>query len=163
MYPHRAVFEGIGSLSLQRAEERKKRDMWAVFALLSAVFAALTGILAKLGMEGINSNLATAIRTVVVLVMAWAIVFLTGKQHEIGDISTRSWVFLLLSGLATGLSWLCYFHALQIGQASRVIPIDKFSVVISMVLAFVVLREAVTVQTVIGGLLITAGTLVLIL
>ena len=132
--------------------------MWAVFALLSAVFAALTGILAKLGMEGINSNLATAIRTVVVLVMAWAIVFLTGKQHEIGDISTRSWVFLLLSGLATGLSWLCYFHALQIGQA-----IDKFSVVISMVLAFVVLREAVTVQTVIGGLLITAGTLVLIL
>ena len=135
--------------------------MWAVFALLSAVFAALTGILAKLGMEGINSNLATAIRTVVVL--AWAIVFLTGKQHEIGDISTRSWVFLLLSGLATGLSWLCYFHALQIGQASRVIPIDKFSVVISMVLAFVVLREAVTVQTVIGGLLITAGTLVLIL
>ena len=130
--------------------------MWAVFALLSAVFAALTGILAKLGMEGINSNL-------VVLVMAWAIVFLTGKQHEIGDISTRSWVFLLLSGLATGLSWLCYFHALQIGQASRVIPIDKFSVVISMVLAFVVLREAVTVQTVIGGLLITAGTLVLIL
>ena len=129
--------------------------MWAVFALLSAVFAALTGILAKLGMEGINSNL--------VLVMAWAIVFLTGKQHEIGDISTRSWVFLLLSGLATGLSWLCYFHALQIGQASRVIPIDKFSVVISMVLAFVVLREAVTVQTVIGGLLITAGTLVLIL
>lgn len=137
--------------------------MWAVFALLSAVFAALTGILAKLGMEGINSNLATAIRTVVVLVMAWAIVFLTGKQHEIGDISTRSWVFLLLSGLATSLSWLCYFHALQIGQASRVIPIDKFSVVISMVLAFVVLREAVTVQTVIGGLLITAGTLVLIL
>ena len=137
--------------------------MWAVFALLSAVFAALTGILAKLGMEGINSNLATAIRTVVVLVMAWAIVFLTGKQHEIGDISTRSWVFLLLSGLATGLSWLCSLHALQIGQASRVIPIDKFSVVISMVLAFVVLREAVTVQTVIGGLLITAGTLVLIL
>ena len=137
--------------------------MWVVFALLSAVFAALTGILAKLGMEGINSNLATAIRTVVVLVMAWAIVVLTGKQHEIGDISTRSWVFLLLSGLATGLSWLCYFHALQIGQASRVIPIDKFSVVISMVLAFVVLREAVTVQTVIGGLLITAGTLVLIL
>jgi len=123
----------------------------------------MTGILAKLGMEGINSNLATAIRTVVVLVMAWAIVFLTGKQHEIGDISTRSWVFLLLSGLATGLSWLCYFHALQIGQASRVIPIDKFSVVISMVLAFVVLKEAVTVKTVVGGLLITAGTLVLIL
>ena len=137
--------------------------MWAVFALLSAVFAALTGILAKLGMEGINSNLATAIRTVVVLVMAWAIVFLTGKQHEIGDISTRSWVFLLLSGLATGLSWLCYFHALQIGQASRVIPIDKFSVVITMVLAFVFLHEKVDVKTVLGGILITAGTLVMIL
>ena len=137
--------------------------MWAVFALLSAVFAALTGILAKLGMEGINSNLATAIRTVVVLVMAWAIVFLTGKQHEIGDISTRSWVFLLLSGLATGLSWLCYFHALQIGQASRVIPIDKFSVVISMVLAFVVLGEKVTLTKVIGGIFITLGTFVMIL
>ena len=137
--------------------------MWFVFALGSALFAALTSILAKVGIEGVNSTLATAIRTVVVLVMAWAIVFLTGKQHEIGDISTRSWVFLLLSGLATGLSWLCYFHALQIGQASRVIPIDKFSVVISMVLAFVVLKEAVTVKTVVGGLLITAGTLVLIL
>ena len=137
--------------------------MWAVYALLSAVFAALTGILAKLGMADINSNLATAIRTTVVLVMAWAIVLASGKQTEIGSITTRGWVFLILSGLATGLSWLCYFHALQIGQASRVIPIDKFSVVISMVLAFVVLREAVTVQTVIGGLLITAGTLVLIL
>ena len=137
--------------------------MWLLFALGSAVFAALTSILAKIGIDGVNSNLATAIRTLVVLVMAWAIVFLTGKQHEIGDISTRSWVFLLLSGLATGLSWLCYFHALQIGQASRVIPIDKFSVVISMVLAFVVLKEAVTVKTVVGGLLITAGTLVLIL
>ena len=137
--------------------------MWAVFALLSAVFAALTGILAKLGMEGINSNLATAIRTVVVLVMAWAIVFLTGKQHEIGDISTRSWVFLLLSGLATGLSWLCYFHALQIGQASRVIPIDKFSVVITMVLAFVFLHEKITLKTALGGVLITAGTFVMIL
>ena len=137
--------------------------MWAVFALLSAVFAALTGILAKLGMEGINSNLATAIRTVVVLVMAWVMVFVTGEQKGIRSIGKKSWVFLFLSGITTGLSWLCYFHALQIGQASRVIPIDKFSVVISMVLAFVVLREAVTVQTVIGGLLITAGTLVLIL
>ena len=137
--------------------------MWAVFALLSAVFAAVTGILAKLGMEGINSNLATAIRTVVVLVMAWGIVFLTGKQAGIADITTRGWVFLALSGVATGLSWLFYFYALQMGEASKVVPIDKFSVVISMVLAFVVLREAVTVQTVIGGLLITAGTLVLIL
>ena len=122
--------------------------MWAGFALLSALFAALTSILAKLGMEGINSNLATAIRTAVVLVMAWGIVFLTGKHHGIGDI---------------GLSWLCYYRALQLGEASRVVPIDKFSVVISMVLAFVVLKEAVTVKTVVGGLLITAGTLVLIL
>ena len=137
--------------------------MWAGFALLSALFAALTSILAKLGMEGINSNLAKAIRTAVVLVMAWGIVFLTGKHHGIGDIGGRSWIFLILSGVATGLSWLCYYRALQLGEASRVVPIDKFSVVISMVLAFVVLREAVTVQTVIGGLLITAGTLVLIL
>lgn len=133
--------------------------MWAGFALLSALFAALTSILAKLGMEGINSNLATAIRTAVVLVMAWGIVFLTGKHHGIGDIGGRSWIFLILSGL----SWLCYYRALQLGEASRVVPIDKFSVVISMVLAFVVLKEAVTVKTVVGGLLITAGTLVLIL
>ena len=137
--------------------------MWAVFALLSAVFAALTGIRAKLGMEGINSNLGTAIRTVVVLVMAWAIVFATGKHTGISDITTRGWVFLVLSGLATGLSWICYFHALQIGEASKVIPIDKFSVVISMVLAFLVLGEKVTVTKVIGGALIAAGTFVLIL
>ena len=132
--------------------------MWAGFALLSALFAALTSILAKLGMEGINSN-----RTAVVLVMAWGILFLTGKHHGIGDIGGRSWSFLILSGVATGLSWLCYYRALQLGEASRVVPIDKFSVVISMVLAFVVLKEAVTVKTVVGGLLITAGTLVLIL
>ena len=137
--------------------------MWAVFALLSAVFAALTGILAKLGMEGINSNLATAIRTVVVLAMSWGMVFLTRAQGGMGEISRRSWLFLILSGLATGASWLCYYRALQLGEASRVVPIDKFSVVISMVLAFVVLKEAVTVKTVVGGLLITAGTLVLIL
>ena len=137
--------------------------MWAVFALLSAVFAALTGILAKLGMEGINSNLGTAIRTVVVLVMAWAIVFATGKHTGISDITTRGWVFLVLSGLPTGLSWICYFHALQIGEASKVIPIDKFSVVISMVLAFLVLGEKVTVTKVIGGVLLAAGTFVLIL
>ena len=110
--------------------------MWAGFALLSALFAALTSILAKLGMEGINSNLATAIRTAVVLVMAWGIVFLTGKHHGIGDIGGRSWIFLILSGVATGLSWLCYYRALQLGDASRVVPIDKFSVVISMVLAW---------------------------
>ena len=137
--------------------------MWAVFALLSAVFAALTGILAKLGMEGINSNLATAIRTVVVLVMAWGLVFLTGKQAGIADITTRGWVFLALSGAATGLSWLFYFYALQMGEASKVVPIDKFSVVISMVLAFLVLGEKMTLAKVVGGLLITAGTLVLIL
>ena len=137
--------------------------MWAGFALLSALFAALTSILAKLGMEGINSNLATAIRTAVVLVMAWGIVFLTGNHHGIGDIGGRSWIFLILSGVATGLSWLCYYRALQLGPASKVVPIDKFSVVISMVLAFVVLKEAVDVKTVVGGLLITAGTFVLIL
>ena len=137
--------------------------MWAGFALLSALFAALTSILAKLGMEGINSNLATAIRTAVVLVMAGGLVVLTGKPHGIGDSGGRSWIFLILSGVATGLSWLCYYRALQLGDASRVVPIDKFSVVISMVLAFVVLKEAVTVKTVVGGLLITAGTLVLIL
>ena len=137
--------------------------MWALFALLSAVFAALTGILAKIGMEGINSNLATAIRTVVVLVMAWGLVFLTGKQAGIADITTRGWVFLALSGVATGLSWLFYFYALQIGEASKVVPIDKFSVVISMVLAFLALGEKMTLAKVVGGLLITAGTLVLIL
>lgn len=137
--------------------------MWAIFALLSAVFAALTGIFAKLGMDGINSNLGTAIRTVVVLVMAWGIVFATGKHTGISDITTRGWVFLVLSGLATGLSWMCYFHALQIGEASKVIPIDKFSVVISMVLAFLVLGEKVTVTKILGGALIAAGTFVLIL
>ena len=137
--------------------------MWAVYALLSAVFAALTGILAKLGMADINSNLATAIRTTVVLAMAWAIVLASGKQTEIGSITTRGWVFLILSGLATGLSWLCYFHALQIGEASKVIPIDKFSVVLSIVLAFVVLGEKVTLTKVVGGALITLGTFILIL
>ena len=137
--------------------------MWIIYALLSAVFAALTGILAKLGMADINSNLATAIRTTVVLVMAWAIVLASGKQTEIGSITTRGWVFLILSGLATGLSWLCYFHALQIGEASKVIPIDKFSVVLSIVLAFVVLGEKVTLTKVMGGSLITLGTFILIL
>lgn len=136
--------------------------MWVVFALLSALFAALTSIFAKIGMEGINSNLATAIRTFVVLVMAWGIVFMTGKHNQIGDITTRSWMYLVLSGLATGLSWLCYFYALQIGDASKVVPIDKFSVVITMVLAFVVLGETVTMKTIIGGAFITFGTFVLI-
>lgn len=136
--------------------------MWAIFALLSAVFAALTSIFAKIGIENVNSNLATAIRTFIVLIMAWGIVFLTGKFNQISDISTRSWTFLILSGLATGLSWLCYFYALQIGDASKVVPVDKFSVVITIIMAFFILGEAVTVKTILGGLLITAGTLVLI-
>ena len=137
--------------------------MWVVFALLSAVFAALTSIFAKIGIENVNSNLATAIRTVIVLVMAWLIVFATGKHQQITDISTKSWIFLVLSGLATGLSWLCYFYALQIGEASKVVPVDKFSVVITMIMAFFILGEVITTKTIIGGLLITAGTLVLIL
>lgn len=138
-------------------------SLWVVYALLSALFAALTSILAKIGISGIDSNLATAIRTAVVLVMAWGIVFMTGVQKQVSNIGTRSWVFLVLSGLATGLSWLFYYRALQMGDASRVVPIDKSSVVISMILAFVVLKEQVTWQTVVGGLLITAGTFVLIL
>ena len=136
--------------------------MWIVFALLSAVFAALTSIFAKIGIENVNSNLATAIRTVIVLVMAWLIVFATGKHQQIVDISTKSWIFLVLSGLATGLSWLCYFYALQIGEASKVVPVDKFSVVITMVMAFFILGEVITTKSIIGGLLITAGTRVLI-
>lgn len=137
--------------------------MWAIYALLSALFAALTSILAKIGIAGVNSNLATAIRTVVVLVMAWGIVFVTGKQGEMVNITQKSWLFLVLSGCATGLSWLFYFKALQMGDASKVVPIDKFSVVISMVLAFYILGEAVSTKTIIGGILITAGTFVLIL
>ena len=130
---------------------------------MSALFAALTSILAKIGIEGINSNLATAIRTIVVLVMAWGMVFITGTQNGISNISGKSWVFLILSGIATGLSWLCYYKALQIGDASKVVPVDKFSVVISMILAFVILKETVTVKTVVGGILITLGTFVMIL
>lgn len=137
--------------------------MWALFALASAFFAALTSVLAKMGMEGVDSNLGTAIRTTVVLVMAWGLVLLTGKQTGIADLTSRCWTFLILSGIATGLSWLFYFRALQLGEASRVVPIDKFSVVISMVLAFVILKEPVSFKTIAGGLLITAGTLVLIL
>lgn len=137
--------------------------MWVVFALLSALFAALTSILAKIGIEGINSNLATAIRTVVVLFMAWGLVFLSGTQNEISNIGIKSWIFLILSGLATGLSWLFYYKALQIGEASKVVPIDKFSVVISMVLAFVILKETITAKTIIGGIFITIGTFVMIL
>ena len=137
--------------------------MWFVFAILSAVFASLTSILAKIGIEGINSNLATAIRTAVVLVMAWGIVFSTGTQNQVTNIGQKSWVFLILSGIATGLSWLCYYKALQIGDASKVVPVDKFSVVITMILAFIVLKEAATAKTILGGIFITIGTFVMIL
>ena len=137
--------------------------MWALFALFSALFAALTSILAKVGIENVNSNLATAIRTIVVLVFAWAIVFATGAQGELTGLSRRNLLFLILSGIATGLSWLFYFRALQTGPASRVIPIDKFSVVFGMIMAFIVLKETLTIKTVIGGVLITIGTFVLIL
>ena len=136
--------------------------MWIVYAILSAVFASLTAILSKIGMTGINSNLATAIRTVVVLVMAWGMVFITGQQHNIGNLTKQNWLFLVLSGIATGLSWLFYFQALQMGDASVVVPIDKFSVVITMVLAFLFLGEKLDTQKLIGGGLIAAGTLVLV-
>lgn len=133
--------------------------MWVLFAFLSAIFAALTSILAKVGIEGVNSNLATAIRTVVVVVMAWGMVFLTHAQSGLSSIGTKSWVFLILSGLATGTSWLCYYRALQIGQASKVVPIDKLSVIITLVLAFVFLHEDFTMKSLIGCILIGAGTL----
>jgi len=137
--------------------------MWAVYALLSAVFAALTSILAKIGIDHVNSNLATAIRTVVVLVLAWGMVFLTGAQAGIRDISRRSLLFLVLSGLATGLSWLCYYKAMQIGEVSKVAPIDKFSVVLTLILAFVILKEPLTPKAIVGGVLISLGTFVMIL
>ena len=137
--------------------------MWFVFALLSAVFAALTSILAKIGIDGVNSNLATAIRTVVVVAMSWGMVFITNAQSGISDISRKSWVFLILSGLATGASWLCYYRALQIGDASKVVPIDKLSVVITLILAFVFLHEEFTFKSVIGCILIGAGTLIMVL
>jgi transporter family protein len=137
--------------------------MWIVYALLSAFFASLTSILAKIGIENINSNLATAIRTVVVLVMSWAVVFATGKHSDIANIGNKNLLFLVLSGMATGLSWLCYYRALQTGEASKVIPIDKFSLVMGMILAFIVLKETVKIKTVIGGALITIGTFILIL
>ena len=137
--------------------------MWFVLALLSAVFAALTSILAKVGIEGVNSNLATAIRTVVVVAMAWGMVFLTNAQGGILDISKKSWIFLILSGLATGASWLCYYRALQIGEASKVVPVDKLSVVITLVLSFVFLHEKFTPKSLIGCILIGIGTLVMVL
>ncbi|MBO5218303.1 MAG: EamA family transporter [Clostridia bacterium] len=137
--------------------------MWFILALLSAVFAALTSILAKIGIDGVSSNLATAIRTVVVLAMAWGMVFLTNTQSGILDISRKSWLFLILSGLATGASWLCYYKALQLGEASKVVPIDKLSVVITLLLAFVFLHEKFTIKSLIGSILIGAGTLVMVI
>ena len=137
--------------------------MWFFFALLSALFAALTSILAKIGIEGVPSNLATAIRTVVVILMAWAMVFLTNSQTEIVNISRKSWLFLILSGLATGASWLCYYKALQMGNATEVSAVDKFSLVITLVLAFFFLQDILTFKTIIGCILITIGTLVMIL
>ena len=137
--------------------------MWFLFALLSAVFAALTSLLAKVGIDGVNSNLATAIRTMVVVVMAWGMVFLTHTQSGISEISKKSWLFLILSGLATGASWLCYYRALQIGEASKVVPVDKLSVIITLVLAFVFLHESFTMKSMIGCVLIGAGTLLMVL
>lgn len=137
--------------------------MWIVFAVLSAIFAALTSILAKIGIDGVNSNLATAIRTIVVVVMAWGMVFLTHAQSGLGEISKKSWIFLILSGLATGASWLCYYKALQMGEASKVVPIDKMSVFITLILAFLFLHEQFTMKSLVGCILIGIGTLVMVL
>ena len=142
---------------------KEETSMWLVLALLSAVFAALTSILAKIGITGVNSNLATAIRTVVVVVMAWGMVFLTNAQHGLIEIGKKSWLFLIFSGLATGASWLCYYKALQMGDASKVVSIDKLSVVITLVLAFVFLHEQFTMKSLIGCILIAAGALVIAL
>lgn len=166
---HDSYFCGMILIRLDKASGKNKiriremTDMWALFALGSAVFAALTSILAKMGIEGVNSNLATAIRTVVVVLMAWGMVFLTGAQSGLSEIGKKSWLFLILSGLATGASWLCYYRALQIGEASKVVPIDKLSVVITLVLAFVLLHETFTVRSAVGAVLITAGTLIMAL
>lgn len=166
---HDSYFCGMIMIRLDKAAGKNKiriremTDMWALFALGSAVFAALTSILAKMGIEGVNSNLATAIRTVVVVFMAWGMVFLTGAQSGLSGIGKKSWLFLVLSGLATGASWLCYYRALQIGEASKVVPIDKLSVVITLVLAFVLLHETFTVRSAVGAVLITAGTLIMAL
>ena len=137
--------------------------MWFVFGILSAIFAALTSILAKIGIEGVNSNLATAVRTIVVVLMAWFMVFITGNQNGIVDISKKSWIFLILSGLATGASWLCYYKALQLGEASKVVPIDKLSIVITILLAFIFLGEQIILKTLIGCCLIVIGTFIMIL
>ncbi|MBP1562886.1 MAG: EamA family transporter [Oscillospiraceae bacterium] len=137
--------------------------MWLLFAALSAVFAALTSILAKIGIENVNSNLATAIRTIVVVIMAWGMVFLTHAESGLSEISRKSWIFLILSGLATGASWLCYYRALQLGEASKVVPIDKLSVVLTLILAFIFLHEEFTAKSLIGCILIGAGTLIMVI
>ena len=137
--------------------------MWLVLALLSSIFAALTSILAKVGIEGVNSSLATAIRTAVVLIMAWGMVFLTNSQVGISEINKKSWLFLILSGLSTGASWLCYYKALQIGDASKVVPVDKLSVVITLILTFIFLHETFTYKSIIGCVLIAAGTVLMVL
>ena len=136
--------------------------MWLIFAILSSVFAALTSILAKIGIDGVNSNLATAIRTAVVLALSWLMVFATGAQSGISEINKRNWMFLILSGLATGASWLCYYKALQIGEASKVIPIDKMSVVLTLILAFIFLHEQFTAKTLVGIIFLTIGTILMI-
>lgn len=136
--------------------------MWLIFAILSSVFAALTSILAKIGIDGVNSNLATAIRTAVVLALSWLMVFVTGAQSGISEINKRNWMFLILSGLATGTSWLCYYKALQIGEASKVIPIDKMSVVLTLILAFIFLHEQFTTKTLVGIIFLTTGTILMI-
>jgi len=138
------------------------KRMWLVFAILSAVFAAATSILAKIGIEGVDSNLATAIRTIVVVAMAWGIVLITHAETGIGSISAKSWMFLILSGLATGASWLCYFYAIKLGDVSKVVPIDKCSLVLTIILAAVFLGEAMTLKTLVGSLLIVAGTLIMV-
>lgn len=137
--------------------------MWFIFALLSAIFAALTSILAKIGIDGVNSNLATAIRTVVTVIMSWGMVFLTNAQGGLQSITKKSWLFLILSGLATGISWLCYYKALQIGQASKVVPVDKLSVVITLILAFIFLHETFTLKSLLGCMFIAVGTLLMVL
>ena len=160
------ILIGIGTyLMIQKKETKEKAEdkKWLLYAVGSAVFASLTSILGKIGIQDVNSNLGTAIRTAVVLVMAWIVVFVTGKQNTVNNIDRKSWLFLILSGLATGASWLCYYKALQMGEASKVVPIDKLSVVITLVLAFVFLREQFTVKSLIGCVLITIGTLVMVL
>lgn len=137
--------------------------MWLLFAVLSSLFAALTSVLAKIGINGVNSNLATAVRTLVVVALAWLIVFATKSQSGIAEISRRSWIFLILSGLATGFSWLCYYRALQCGEASKVVPVDKMSIVFTLILASVILHEQISIKSVLGAVLITAGTLLMVL